>query len=95
MYIINITYNVSLEIIDKHLESHIVYLNTQYELGNFHASGKKVPRTGGIILSKLSDKKELEEVISRDPFKINDLASYELTEFVVSKTCEQLRFLKE
>lgn len=95
MYIISLTYKVPLKEVDKHLNDHISYLNQQYELGNFHASGRKVPRTGGIILSKLSDKEQLIAIIEQDPFKIHELATYEITEFVVSKTCEELSFLKE
>ncbi|BDS10434.1 YciI family protein [Aureispira anguillae] len=95
MHIISITYKVSLELVDQHLEQHIEYLNEQYRLGNFHASGKKVPRTGGIILSKLSDQQELLNILAKDPFKIHDLADYELIEFIPSKTAEALKFLLE
>lgn len=95
MYIISLTYKVSLEIVDQHLEAHIRYLNTQYELGNFHASGRKVPRTGGVILSKLRDKLELAMILEKDPFKIHNLATYEITEFIPSKTCDEWSFLKE
>jgi len=95
MFIISLTYKASLEEVDKYLENHIVYLNEQYELGNFHASGRKVPRTGGIILSKLSNKEELLAIIEKDPFKIHNLADYELTAFITSKTCDELSFLKE
>ena len=49
MYIISLTYKVPLDIIDQHLDSHVQFLNKQYEMGNFHASGRKVPSTGGII----------------------------------------------
>ncbi len=95
MYIINITYKVPLETIEKYLESHIQFLNKQYQLGNFYASGKKVPRKGGIILSKGLNKEELLKILDQDPFKANDLAVYELTEFIPSKTCKELNFLKE
>lgn len=95
MYIINLTYKVPLETVDQYLDSHIEYLNKHYELGIFLASGRKVPRTGGIILAKISDKNELLKIIEQDPFQINDLADYELSEFIPSKTCEELRFLME
>ncbi|MEM9078710.1 MAG: YciI family protein [Bacteroidota bacterium] len=95
MFIINLTYKTELEKVDQFLEEHIEYLNEQYELGHFLASGRKVPRTGGIILSNVKSKSELEEIIGKDPFKKNELADYELTEFVPSKTCEQLEFLME
>ncbi|MBL4643985.1 MAG: GTP cyclohydrolase [Flavobacteriaceae bacterium] len=95
MFIINITYKTELEKVDQFLNEHIDFLNEQYELGNFLASGRKTPRTGGIILSKVDNKTELEKIIGKDPFKINELANYELTEFIPSKTCDELKFLME
>jgi len=93
MFIINITYTTELENVDPFLEEHIEFLNEQYELGHFLASGRKVPRTGGIILSKVASRVELEKIIEKDPFKKNDLADYELTEFIPSKTSDELKFL--
>ncbi len=95
MFIINLTYKTPLEKIDRFLSQHNQYLNEQYELGNFFASGRKVPRTGGIILSNIDDKSQLEKIIQADPFKINDLADYELIEFVPSRTSEEMKFLME
>lgn len=95
MYIINLTYKTSPETVDQFLEAHIIYLNKQYELGNFVASGRKIPRTGGIILSIIKDLTQLQNIIAEDPFKINNIAEYELIEFIPSKTCEKLKFLKE
>lgn len=93
MFIINITYTTELENVDPFLEEHIEFLNEHYELGHFLASGRKVPRTGGIILSNVASRVELEKIIEKDPFKKNDLADYELTEFVPSKTNDELKFL--
>lgn len=95
MFIINLTYKAELEKVDQYLEEHIEYLNEQYELGHFLASGRKVPRTGGIILSNIESKAELEATIGKDPFKKNELAHYELIEFIPSKTCGELKFLME
>lgn len=95
MFIINLTYKTELENIDKYLTEHVDFLNEQYEQGIFLASGRKVPRTGGIILAKIDSKSELMKIIEKDPFKINELADYELTEFIPSKTCDDLKFLLE
>ena len=95
MYIINLTYKVPLDKIDEHLNDHVKFLNEQYRLGNFQASGRKNPRTGGIILSKISDRNELMTIVDRDPFKINDLADYEFIEFIPTKTCKEFDFLRE
>ena len=93
MFIINLTYKTGLEKVDQFLNDHIQFLNEQYASGHFLASGRKIPRTGGIILSNVEDRIELEKIIDKDPFKINDLADYELIEFVPSRTCEELKFL--
>jgi len=95
MFIINLTYKTELEKVDQYLNEHIEFLDEQYELGNFLASGRKIPRTGGIIVSNVENESELKEIIEKDPFKKNELADYEIIEFVPSKTCEELRFLME
>ena len=95
MYIISLTYKVPLETVEQHLEAHIDYLNKQYDLGHFQASGRKVPRTGGVILSTVTDREELLNILAEDPFKKHELADYELTEFIPSKTSKEWGFLKE
>ena len=95
MFIINLTYKTKLEKIDQLLNKHIEFLNEQYEQGVFLASGRKNPRTGGIILAKAERKSELEKIIEKDPFKANGLADYQITEFIPSKTCDELQFLME
>ena len=93
MFIVSLTYISEMSEVDKYLEAHIEYLNKYYELGIFIASGRKVPRTGGIILAQAESRSELETILNNDPFKINNLANYELTEFVPTKTIPELAFL--
>lgn len=79
--------------IDKYLDAHIEYLDRNYERGVFIASGRKVPRSGGIILAKARNRSELEETLNDDPFKIHNLADYELTEFVPTKAATEFSSL--
>ncbi len=95
MFIVSLTYIVDLEKVDEILPLHIDYLKNQYEKGNFIASGRKIPRTGGIILSKLDSIEKLEEVLNQDPFKVNNLAKYEIQEFILSITSDNFVNLKE
>lgn len=95
MFIIHINYKVSLDIVEQHLSAHVDYLKQQYALGNFIASGRQVPRTGGVILSNMESREALDQVIEQDPFKQNNLADYLVTEFAPSMTCQELEFLKE
>lgn len=95
MFIISLTYIKSLEEVDALLEEHIAYLKEQYALGNFLASGRKVPRTGGVILARAVSREEVETIITLDPFYRHQVASYEITEFSPTMTVDELAFLKE
>ncbi|MGA9047227.1 YciI family protein [Sulfuricurvum sp.] len=95
MFIISLTYIKPLEEVDALLEEHVEYLKEQYRLGNFLASGRKVPRDGGIILARAVAREEIETIISLDPFYRHKIASYEITEFTPTMTSPELAFLKE
>lgn len=94
MFIVTVTYKVALEKVDKHLPDHVEFLKAQYAQGNFIASGRQIPRTGGIILSNMPSREMLEKVLSTDPFNVNGVADYSIVEFVPSMTCSELDFLK-
>jgi len=94
MFIISLTYIVDLEKVDELLPLHVEYLKKQYEKDNFIASGRKIPRSG-IIFSKLKSLEKLQEVLNQDPFKINNLATYEIQEFLPSMTSDEFINLKE
>jgi len=95
MFIISLTYICPLKEVDKVLELHVTYLKEQYALGHFIASGRKVPRTGGIILSQMNSLEKLEKVLELDPFKINGLAQYDIREFIPSMSSAEFENLKE
>ncbi|WDZ95184.1 YciI family protein [Herbaspirillum sp. WKF16] len=90
MFVISITYTKPASEIDSLLTAHKKFLNQQYADGVFLMSGRKVPRTGGIILADCSDRAEMEAIVESDPFYIAGVAEYEITEFVPSMTAEAL-----
>lgn len=81
MFLITITYKQPIEIIDKHLADHRNFLEQGYQKNYFVVSGPKKPRTGGIIISQLTDRATLEKILQDDPFQLNNIADYEITEF--------------
>ena len=88
MYIISLTYKVPIEQVDSHLDAHISFLNEQYATGTFLASGRKVPRTGGIILARCESKEKLQKIVQKDPFFEHGIADIEIIEFNVTKTAK-------
>ena len=93
MFIISLTYQVPLEKVDVFIPEHVNYLNEQYAKGHFILSGRKEPRTGGVIISNIGDRNKLNDVLALDPFHREGLASYEVTEVVPTKASEKLGFL--
>jgi len=93
MFIIDLNYVAPLEELDKHMFDHVQYLKKYYEENLFLASGRKVPRTGGIILCIAKSEKEVNKIISEDPFYKLKLAEFKVTEFLASQSHPALETL--
>lgn len=85
MFIANLTYIRPLEEVDALIPAHIAFLDEHYESGTFIASGRKVPRTGGVILIAGSERGAVIDILDKDPFKKAGVADYELLEFIPTK----------
>jgi uncharacterized protein YciI len=76
MFIIDLQYIVPLEELDEHMADHMQFLRKYYKNNVFVASGRKVPRTGGIILALANSKDEIITLMKEDPFTQHQLAEY-------------------
>jgi uncharacterized protein YciI len=81
MFIISLKYKKPLAEVDAHLPAHGEYVKSQYAAGNFLLSGRKIPRTGGIILSSVKTREALQAIIEQDPFYRHQIADYDVVEF--------------
>jgi uncharacterized protein YciI len=95
MFLIDVRYRVPLERVDQALADHVAFLQENYARGIFVLSGRKVPRSGGIILARNVGRVELDAILATDPFAQQGLATYEVTEFVASMTAPGLAALQE
>lgn len=93
MFIINLHYIVPLEQLDAHMTDHVIYLRKYYKQNIFVASGRKVPRTGGIILALADSLDMIDTIIKEDPFYIHKLAEFSITEFLTSQSHPDLKKL--
>lgn len=93
MFIIDLNYVAPLEEIDKHMFDHVQYLKKYYEENLFLASGRKVPRTGGVILCLAESEQEVNRIIAEDPFYKHKLAEFKVTEFLASQSHPDLAAL--
>ena len=90
MFVISITYTKSAGEVDTLLTAHKQFLDEQYADGVFLMSGRKVPRTGSVIVADAADRAELQAIIETDPFYVGGVADYDIIEFVPSMTAEAL-----
>jgi uncharacterized protein YciI len=93
MFVITLTYAVPIEEIDALMPGHLEWLDRHYAAGTLLASGRRVPRTGGVILARVADRAELDAVIAEDPFAQAGAALYDVVEFTPTRTAPGLERL--
>jgi uncharacterized protein YciI len=92
MFVLTVTYTAPMDAVEPHVAPHMEWVAAGYERGWFLASGRKNPRTGGVIFAK-GTREELEAFVAEDPFVTGEVAAYEITEVLVTKTAPGLEGL--
>ncbi|WP_406278809.1 YciI family protein [Embleya sp. NBC_00896] len=93
MFVITLTYAVPVEEIDALMADHLEWLDRHYAAGTLLASGRRVPRTGGVILARAADRAALDAVLAEDPFARAGAAAYDVVEFAPTRTAPGLEGL--
>jgi len=78
LYLVMLDYLRPLSEVDRYMGDHRAFLCHHYAAGHFLLSGRKVPRTGGVILAKANSLDEVTQWISQDPFREAGVARYEI-----------------
>ncbi|MBA8795874.1 uncharacterized protein YciI [Friedmanniella endophytica] len=94
MFVVTLTYTAELAEIDAALHDHAEWLDQQFNDGIFLASGRQIPRKGGVILASGTTRSDLEHRIAEDPFSERGLASYEIAEFNATRVVPGLELLQ-
>ncbi|MFE9096577.1 YciI family protein [Streptomyces sp. NPDC007264] len=90
MFILELTYIAPAERVDEALADHVAWLDRQYEAGVFLASGRKVPRDGGVIVAVGESRAAVETLMATDPCVVEGVAEYRIIEFLATKTAPPL-----
>jgi uncharacterized protein YciI len=93
VFIVTLTYVVDLAKIDAALPAHAAWLDKQYADGVFVLSGRRVPRTGGVIIAVNTTRDDLLRRLADDPFGQLGYAEYAVTECAPSRVAEGLERL--
>ncbi len=94
MFIVTLTYLKPVEEIDALMNDHVAWLKRHYDDGLFIASGRRVPRTGGVILARSGDEPALRAALAADPFAVHAVARFDVVEFTPSMTAPGAEVLK-
>jgi uncharacterized protein YciI len=94
MIIVTLTYLKPVDEIDALMHEHVEWLKKGYADGLFIASGRQVPRVGGVILARSGDEPGLRAALARDPFVVHGAARCDLVEFTPSMTAPGAEVLK-
>ncbi|ASK28247.1 YciI family protein [Neisseria chenwenguii] len=95
MFIVSLNYIRPMAEIEQHLTAHRDFLDRYYAAGVFLMSGRKEPRTGGVILMNAENAEAVQRIIAEDPFYQAGVAEYETIEFLPSKTSADLAQYKQ
>ena len=93
LYVVVLSYLKPLSEIDAQLPAHAEWLKKGYADGLFLASGRKIPRTGGVILAKCDDEDVLQNYLKQDPFQLSGVAKVVLIPFEPSMMTSEFKSL--
>lgn len=88
--VVILTYIKPIEEVDSQMSEHVEWLRQGYSDGVFFASGRQIPRKGGVILAKCCDIESLEARLSQDPFQKLGIAKTEIIPFVATMKAQLL-----
>lgn len=94
MFILSLTHTAELTEVDRHIDPHMDWVKDGYDRGIFLASGRKNPRTGGVIFAR-GTRAEIDAIVAADPFTIHGVADYEITEVAMTRTTPGLEGLTQ
>lgn len=82
MFLVDMSFTDIEKITPELTDQHRSYLEQEYKSNKLMFGGRKVPRTGGIIISQHASENELKQVLNSDPFVKSGAVTYSITEFI-------------
>ena len=93
MFVLLLTYIKPLAEVDALMRDHMAWLNEHYDAGRLLVSGRRIPRTGGVIVARGDDRGEIEALAASDPFVTGGVATCEVIQFLASQSAPGLNRL--
>lgn len=84
MFVIVVEYTADLSAVEPVMPAHMAWVDEHYRAGLFLASGRRVPRTGGVVLAQ-GELAAVEAAVASDPFTTEGVARSTIIEFAPSR----------
>jgi uncharacterized protein YciI len=94
VFVLLLTYVKPLPEVDALMREHVAWLDEHYAAGRFLVSGRRIPRTGGVIVARGEDQAEMEALVATDPFVSGGVATCEVIRFRASQTADGFERLR-
>lgn len=94
MFLILLNYIRPPDQVALHLAAHRDYLQRHYADGSFLMSGRKEPRTGGVILAMAASRDAADAIAREDPFHAAGVSEYAIVEFHPTMTAPSMAQFK-
>ncbi|MEE9312386.1 MAG: YciI family protein [Planctomycetota bacterium] len=89
-FVITISYIKPMDIVEEYTPEHRDFTRALANTGVLKMSGPFEPRTGGMLICEAKDKYSVEYIFKQDPFWVNEIASYDIREWIVKVGAELL-----
>jgi uncharacterized protein YciI len=93
VFVLLLTYVKPLAEVDALMREHVAWLNEHYDAGRFLVSGRRIPRTGGVIVARGDDRAAMEALAATDPFVSGGVATCEVVQFRASQSADGIAAL--
>ena len=93
MFVVTLTYKADVAEVDRHLDAHVAWLRQAMADGWLLASGRLVPRTGGVLVAT-GERAEIERLAATDPFVVEGVADLSVAEVALGLVAPGLEALK-
>jgi len=94
MYLLNVSYSQSPETVQPHIQPHSAWVKKYADEGLILFAGPKKSGLGGVIAVKSIEKSRLLEILSEDPYVIQDVADVQILDFDCKLAIDELTGLK-
>lgn len=85
LFVVILHYKVPLDVVERFFSAHIEYIERYHANGIYIVSGRREPRVGGVLIAANCSRQEIEAIVAGDPYSVNNIADFTITDFIPTR----------